>query len=336
MKIRNSMDYQSAFIQILKKSVPSNVHLAEEVCSALGISTDSAYRRLRGETDFTLNEAVKICIYFGIPLEALNSEMDDVVSFKINNVLSNGDSFSNYLDALERDLAWLSKFENSMLYYAAEDIPVFYHFFFPRLSRFKLIYWTKSILSVPQYQGLKVEEIDLPKNWEEKVLGITRTYQKIATTEIWNEDTIKSTLQQIKFYWEAGFFRETDTLLGILEDLTDMIGMASRQAEAGRKYIPAKGTFTDTPYSLYISDLMIGNNHVYMACGERNSSYIGYGSFNYMRTANTAFNQQVSGWLDNLIAKSTLVSKVAEKQRNQFFKQAFRRVEQFKEEISAG
>lgn len=336
MKNRNTVDYQSAFIQILKKSVPSNMHLAEEVCAALGISTDSAYRRLRGETDFTLNEAVKICLYFGIPLEALNSEMDDVVTFRINKILSNGDSFSNYLDALDRDLSWLSKFENSMLFYAAEDIPVFYHFFFPRLSRFKLIYWTKSILSVPQYQGLKAEEIDLPENWEGRVLNITRSYQGIATTEIWNEDTIKSTLQQIKFYWEAGFFRETDTLLGILEDFTNLIEMASKQAEAGRKYNPVKGTYTETPYSLYISDLMIGNNHVYMASGDRNSSYIGYGSFNYMRTANTAFNQQVSSWLDNLIAKSTLVSKVAEKQRNQFFKQAFRRVELFKEEIAAG
>lgn len=330
------MDYQGSFIQVMKKSVPANMHLAEEVSRALGISADSAYRRLRGETDFTLNETVKLCMHFGIPLEALNSEMEDVVTFRINNILGNGNSFSTYLDSLDRDLTWLAKFDDSMLYYAAEDIPVFYHFFFPRLSRFKMIYWTKSILNVPQYQGMKVEDVELPTDWAEKVAVITPKYQRIPTTEIWNEDTIKSTLQQVKFYWEAGFFSQTDTLLDVLEDLLLLIEMASKQAEVGRKYNPHKGTFTDTPFSLYISDLMIGNNHVYMSCGERDSSYIGYGSFNYMRTANASFNRQVGGWLDNLIAKSTLVSRVAEKQRNQFFKQALKRVEQLREEISAG
>jgi hypothetical protein len=330
------MDYQGAFIQIIKKSVPAHIHLAEEVSCALGISADSAYRRLRGETDFTLNETVKLCLHFSIPLEALNSEMEDVVTFKINNILGTSNRFSTYLDSLDRDLTWLTKFDDSMLYYAAEDTPVFYHFFFPRLSAFKIIYWTKSILNAPQFQGLKVEDMVLPEDWKDKILDITQKYQSIPTTEIWNEDTIKSTLQQIKFYWEAGFFQEINTVIGVLEDLSNLIDMASKQAELGRKFNPVKGTYTDTPFSLYISDLMIGNNHVYMATGERSTSYIGYASFNYMRTANASFNKQVSDWLENLIAKSTLVSKVAEKQRNQFFKLSLKRVEQLMEEISAG
>jgi hypothetical protein len=330
------MDYQGAFVQIIKKSVPAHIHLAEEVSCALGISADSAYRRLRGETDFTLNETVKLCLHFSIPLEALNSEMEDVVTFKINNILGNSNRFSTYLDSLDRDLAWLTKFDDSMLYYAAEDTPVFYHFFFPRLSAFKIIYWTKSILNAPQFQGLKVEDMVLPEDWKDKILDITQKYQSIPTTEIWNEDTIKSTLQQIKFYWEAGFFQEIDTVKGVLEDLKNLIDMASKQAELGRKFNPVKGTYTDTPFSLYISDLMIGNNHVYMATGERSTSYIGYASFNYMRTANASFNRQVNDWLENLIAKSTLVSKVAEKQRNQFFKLSLKRIEQLMEEISAG
>ncbi|NBP05144.1 MAG: hypothetical protein EBV15_02830 [Bacteroidetes bacterium] len=330
------MNYQLSFIQIIKNTVPPNMHLAEEVSSALGISADSAYRRLRGETDFTLNETVKLCKHFSIPLEALNAEMEDVVSFRINNILGNDNSFQQYLLSLDRDLTWLARFDDSMLYYAAEDLPVFYHFFFPRLARFKMIYWTKSILNVPAFQGVRVEEVQVPDGWSEVLTDITRKYQSIPTTEIWNEDTIKSTIQQIRFYWEAGFFKDPATLLDILEDLTGVIEMASRQAETGKKYNPAKGTFNDTPFSMYISDLMIGNNHVFMSSGTRTSSYIGYGSFNYMRTANAVFNGQISGWLENLIAKSTLVSKVAEKQRNQFFKQALKRVVELKEEIAAG
>lgn len=329
------MNYQSSFIQIVKNTIPPNLHLAEEVSSVLGISIDSAYRRLRGETDFTLNETVNLCKHFSIPLEALNAEMEDVVSFRINNILGNSDSFEQYLQSLDRDLAWLARFDDSMLYYAAEDLPVFYHFFFPRLARFKMIYWTKSILNVPAFQRARVEEMQLPEAWSDSLSDITRKYQSIHTTEIWNEDTIKSTLQQIRFYWEAGFFRDVSTLMDILEDLTGVIEMAFCQAETGKKYNPAKETFSETPFSLYISDLMIGNNHVFMSSGARTSSYIGYGSFNYMRTSNVIFNRQISGWLENLIAKSTLVSRVAEKQRNQFFKQALQRVVELREAIAA-
>ena len=325
--------YQSAFIQILKNSVPANLHLAEEISRELNISADSAYRRLRGETDLTLNETVKLCMHFNIPLEALNAEMEDVVSFRVNNILGNPDSFVSYLESLARDLAWLQRFDDGLLYYAAEDIPVFYHFFFPRLARFKMIYWTKSILNAPAYQGAKVEDLQLPEGWEQKIEAITKQYQQISTTEIWNEDTIKSTLQQIRFYWDAGFFREEQTLLDVIGDLEQLIAMAAKQAEVGKKYNPVKGTFTDTEFSMYISDLMIGNNHVYLESGERNSSYIGYGSFNYMRTGNASFNRQIQQWLGNLIGKSTLVSKVAEKQRNQFFKQAAKRLTQLKDEL---
>jgi len=39
-----------------------------------------------------------------------------------------------------------------------------------------------------------------------------------------------------------------------------------------------------------------------------------------MSTGNPAFNHQNELWVDNLISKSTQISRTAEKIRNQFFK----------------
>ncbi len=52
-----------------------------------------------------------------------------------------------------------------------------------------------------------------------------------------------------------------------------------------------------------------------------------------MRTFNRFFNEQTENWMNNLVRKSTLISAVAERQRNQFFKGIFRKLQLLEEYI---
>jgi hypothetical protein len=54
-----------------------------------------------------------------------------------------------------------------------------------------------------------------------------------------------------------------------------------------------------------------------------------------MQTTNANFNQQNEQWLNNILAKSTLVSGVSEKQRNQFFKSIYKQIDELKQHILA-
>src|SRR5688572_13594902 len=101
-------DYQSYFIEALRKAVPSNLNLADEIGQVLGISADSSYRRLRGETEFTLNEAVSLCQHFDVPLEILGNQLSsEAVTFRTNKLSNDSNSFTHYLEGLYRDLSWL-------------------------------------------------------------------------------------------------------------------------------------------------------------------------------------------------------------------------------------
>jgi len=153
-----------------------------------------------------------------------------MVAFRINKLSNSAESFSQYLQVLHGDLNWMMKYPNHQLIYAAEDLPVFYHFFFPNLALFKMVYWNKSILNAESLQGKTIEEIQLPPTWLEEVPKVREVFLKIPTTEIWNDDTLKSSIQQIKFYWEAGFFQKKETILAILEDLDGILAMATKQA----------------------------------------------------------------------------------------------------------
>jgi hypothetical protein len=225
------------------------------------------------------------------------------------------------------------KYPNHRLIYAAEDLPVFYHFFFPKLAQFKMMYWNKSILNSTALQGRKVEEIQLPSIWLEEVPKLRDMFMSIPTTELWNDDTLKSTIQQIKFYWEAGFFSEKETVLQVLEDLDGILAMASKQAENGKKYNPLKDQSNETEYALYGSELMIGNNTVFLTSDTHQASYIGHNSFNFIRSNNRYFNEITEHWLNNMISKSTPLSLVAEKSRNQFFKGIYNSVDKFRQQV---
>ena len=325
---------QAFFVELLRQVAPANVNLADEVGHVLGISADSAYRRLRCETEFTISETLKLCNHLDIPLEMLNAQLSGAVTFKTNKMSSDKNSFTEYLEGLLKDLSWMSKYENVEIIYAAEDLPVFYHFFFPVLARFKMCYWTKSILNVPEMQGLKIEDVQLPDNWKPIADNISQLFMRVKTTEIWNDDTVKSTCQQIRFYWEAGFFREKQTALDVVDQFAELLKMVHSQAEMGHKMDHAKGTYMPAEYILYASDLMLGNNCVILKADNKQASYIGYNTFNYMRTTNRFFNEQAETWIDNIIMKANPVSKVSEKQRNQFFKNSMGQIDALRKLIA--
>jgi hypothetical protein len=313
--------HQSRFIELLKKAVPPNISLADEISYLLDVSADSAYRRLRCETGLTLDETVILCQHFDIPLDALTNGTSNSISFRIHQLGGNFEGFVGYLEALLEDMNWQSKFENRSISYAAEDMPVFYSFFFSNLARFKLGYWNKSILNVEEMQGMKVEDVQVPEAWKKISESIVANYLNTDSIEIWNEDTLKSTLHQIRYYWEAGIFRNKETALDVVKDLHDIVNLIQQQCETGKKFNFVKGSFTPAKFTLYSSDLMIGNNCVLLKANEKEASYIGYNTFNYMRTSNAYFNEQEKKWFRNLMAKSTLISEVAEKQRNKFIKE---------------
>jgi hypothetical protein len=332
MQIKDGFLFQQRFIQLVKSLVPQQVSLARELMEILQVSQDGAYRRLRCETAFTIDEAVKICFHYSVPLEALNNEVPDVVTFHFHELNNEVARFRGYLEGLTQQLASFKKHSGGHIHYAAQDIPMFYHFGWPELGAFKVLYWLKSILNVPELEQARFP-FDL-KDWvdPEVLKKLYQQYAEIPGTEIWSDETIESTLQQIRFYWDAGFFESKEAALLVLDQNEQLIRRAARQAETGQK-IGYDGASTGVPLKLYLCDLMIGNNSIFVETGDSSVSFIGYNTFNSVMTKNEAFNKQHWLWMENLSRKSIQISGMAEKIRNQFFKAQIRKVEALKQHV---
>lgn len=308
------MQIQEVFVKKLKETIPPNVSLSEELADLLKISTDSAYRRLRSETEFTLNEVYTIAHHFNISIDSLFAFNSDFVTCNYIKLTDSSENFEKYLASLAGQLKALEQLQNRRIIYAAEEVPIFHSLGTDPLRAFKLFYWQRSVLNVPEYQNKKLSLDIVPKKLMELAATIHETYKQVPSIEIWTDNTILTTAKQVEFYFESGVFREKEDALLVLEHLHKMIDNLNSYSEHQSKL-----TGGTENYQLYNSDLVIGTNCIHISTDHYNSSYISFNTLNSLTTTNSVFCEEIEHWMKNLMKKSTLISGSAEKQRFRFF-----------------
>ncbi|MEI8136444.1 MAG: helix-turn-helix transcriptional regulator [Bacteroidota bacterium] len=319
---KTNLQIQNHFISRFKEVLPPGVGFAEEIADVLGVSIDSSYRRIRGETELTIEEVYKISKKYSISLDQVFSNQNDTVTFSYTKLTDSVQNFETYLNRLLTHLKTLKKFDNKKIYYVAEEIPIFYSFFSKKLTDFKLFYWQRSVLNIPEYQQKKFEWGIVPQKLIDIAHDSHKEYLTIPSSEIWTAETVLTGLKQIQFYFDSGIIsiiQATDLLV----EYRLMIDMIMKNAENSRKNVSDK----NETYFLYNSEVVLGTNCIYVIMGEITYSYISFNTMNSLTTNNPEFCEETEHWVRNLEKKSTLISGVSEKQRYQFFSAMYKNID---------
>lgn len=322
---KSAFEMQEVFIKHLKQVVPANVSLVDDIADLLKISNDSAYRRLRNETELSLDETYKICKHYKISADSIFSNKGDSVTCNYIKLTDSAENFESYLNSLLTQLTRLQKAEDAKIIYAAEEIPIFHSFFSKELAAFKMFYWQRSVLNVPEYQSKKFDWDSIPEKQLQLANDIHQTYLQVPSTEIWTDETIQTTIKQIEYYFESGAFKEKEDAITVLQELKKMMQAINSYSENETKNNLSKST-TST-FSLYNSDLVIGTNCIHITVQGAVYSYISFNTLNSLTTGNQQFCEEIEHWTKNLTKKSTLISGIAEKQRFQFFSKAYKAID---------
>jgi BetR domain len=321
-KPMNPANIQVLFFQHLKTQLPPHIAIVDEIAELLEISNDSAYRRIRGEKPIDLEEAQKLCIHFKISMDQLLHLQSDAFIFTGNFKSSNEDTaFEEWLQIVQHNFQVINSFEKKHMYYLMKDIPPFVHFLIPELAAFKCFFWMKSILHDQRLKGVKFALND-PRY--EKFIGyskkIIELYNQIPITEIWNIESLNSTLNQINFYVEAGSFINKADIRILYEKVEELINHIEKQAELGVKF-----NVGDTPkpnaasYRMFVNELILGDNTIMAELGVTRITFLNHGVLYFVATRDERFNNAMFTNLQNLMKKSTMISTIGEKERVSFF-----------------
>jgi hypothetical protein len=336
MKEQDFTSIQKQFLQKIEDLISKETSLVFELSEMLGISTDSAYRRMRGETLLTIDEIIKICNHYNVSFDAFSKSETGLVTFRYSDPEPSFTSFLNYQKRICDDMEKIAAFPEGRIVYAAEDIPVFYHYGFRDIACFKIFYWLKSVSNVPELQSAKYD----PDLIDPEILKVSEKlynlYKRIPSVEIWTENTVISAVKQIEYFWESGFFKNAEDALKVCNSLEEEISSIRSMAENSIKMISENNKEnTSENYKLYSSDIEIANNCVLIELGDHKAVYLGHLTFYTLSTSNAEYGQKTASWLETLIKKSTLISGVSEKQRLRFFKKYFKVIDDLREKIKA-
>lgn len=315
-------ELQQLFFQQIKTKLPPAISLADEVSDMLDISTDSAYRRIRGDKPLTMGELQQLALRYRISVDTLFSVNSETIVFNSYSHLINAENFDfqEYLNGILRDIKNISQYPEREIIYAAKDIPIFHHFNFPELSAFKVFVWMKTVLQSPALQN---ERFSLKMTDEKAVKtgkDILDVYVKIPTTEIWNGETINTTISQLEYYWESGLFKNKQDALLLTDQIEQLIAHIQKQAELGTKFIAGKKPEEGNEnYQLYAMDIILADNTILVKTNDYSAVYLTHNVLNYLITHDDTFCEKSFSSIRNLIRKSTLISSISEKERYKFF-----------------
>jgi hypothetical protein len=315
-----STELQQQFFQSIKSRLPAHLSLVDEVADLLEISNDSAYRRIRGDKQITLDEVSKLCRRFQISLDTfLNIDSQSTVFFG-SWVDKSSFDFEKYLRDMLLQLQHMLQAPGCKMYYEAKDIPPFHHFQFPELAAFKYFFWMRTILEYPQYARVQFDPGALKGPLEDIGKDIIRTYNRVPSVEIWSVETLNSSIRQVEFYRHSGLFRSKEQVLQLYEQLEQLILHIEAQAELGVKF-PAGGSnnHREAEYQLFFNEVILGHNTILAEAGDQQTVFINHGVLNYMMTRDARFTSYTKKSLENIMRKSSLISSVSEKERNRFF-----------------
>jgi hypothetical protein len=311
---------QVQLFQHIKSVLPPHVSMVDAIADLLDISTDSAYRRIRGEKQMSFEELQQLCKEYKISLDQFLHLESNSFLFSGNLVNSTNFNFEVYMKDVLSHLTFINSFPSKHFYFLLKDIPPMTLFQVPELMAFKAFFWKKSILGYQDMRGKKFDIADINAEHTQLAHKIVALYNQIPTTEIWNIESVNSNITQILFYNDANVFAQSGTAKILLNKVEELIEHMEKQAEFGLKF-----KISETPganaatYRMFNNELILGDNTVMVELGDRKLTYLTHSAMNFMITRDENFNNYMYGVFQNLVSRSTQISSMSEKERGNFF-----------------
>jgi hypothetical protein len=329
-----NQDVQQRIFDSIKKQLPKDEKIAVVLMNTLFLSQDAVYRRLRGDVPLSIYETKTLCEAYNISFDEIDTYKKGIVNFNYMPLDRIGLNFETWVIGLRDALKQIKAMEDTSMIMSVNDTPIFQLFNLPHLTRFKFFFWAKTYLKIPAYENelFKREKID------KKVLTIGieahNIYNSIPSTEIYSLETLRGTLRQIQYYFDARLFEDLNYTLELIDNLMDLIGHLKAQAEIGRKFAfrnepPASGN----ELHMYFNETFISDNTYLIKSNSGSAVFFSHNIMNYLNTTDPYYIQESEFVLDNLMQNSNLISEVNAKDRNRFFGELERNVTNFKKKV---
>ncbi|MFD1614657.1 hypothetical protein [Gelatiniphilus marinus] len=322
---------QNQFIKYLKAKTQSNALFVNEVASVLDIGYDAAYRRINLKTSLSLEETVKLAKHYKISLNKLfEVGSKNTIITDLSPPIHNIKGLEMWLKQSYNSVYPLTKLKRASIIYSAKDIPLFHTLKDSFLSRYKMYVWLKDVDPEITRNKVSFDDFiqDIPESLLENAFKLGEVYKDINISEIWNNTTINGTLQQVLYYFEAGYLSKKLALL-ICTDIEDVINHIEKQA-IQQSLIGSKNKAT---YNLYINDIHTMSNTIMIKTPQQKVFFTPFTVISYFKIEHQPTCELMFEFFEKQMGMSKLLVNAGEKDRSLFFNRMHQKVNRLRERI---
>ncbi len=311
------MNNQELLLKQIRKQLPQNESVNDAIASVLNISYDAAHRRVSGKSKFSIDETVQLATHYNISLDHLFFQQEKVIVEKTIEITTLSEMqlyFKNSAEQIEK----LTSNRETILYYSAKDIPLFYFMDATILSKFKAFVWL-NLLS-PAASNVPFENFVVDESFMEPMQKIKKAYERVEVKEVWNDTTINSSLQQILYFYEAGLlnYKSANALFDDLKRIVNSI----------------KAKCNNPKFTIYYNELILLNNNLLIETPEKLILNVPYTLLGYFITDNEESCKNVHQFFKQQIRSSKALNQTGIKDLNLFFNKAIRKIDYYKEQLN--
>lgn len=312
--MQNKKLYDS-LLEALEQKVPKKSELVNIVTDVLMIEKESAYRRLRGEIPFTLNEAGILAEHMDISMDELvyrDRVRDSKIAYVALPVHTSSDNY-NYealrqMVGLMKDISHYPDSEHGM---ALNMLPAVSYMHLNSLIRFFIFKWSHSYGVPETYKNFS--ETELSDEGEKLRRELAGYYANMGHTLcIADVKIIENIIRDIRYYMNIRLITNDEVAL-IVADLMAMLDDIQRVTQFG------KFSSTGNKFDIYLSDITINTSYNYAVGGPVAVSGLTSFVFQTALSSQKETYLKIKDWVYYLRRMSTLITIVGVKERVAFF-----------------
>ena len=298
-------------VTTILKNISENKKPVTYLVNSLNISRESAYRRLRGDIPFTVEELVTLAadLEFSIDIlfeqEKQNRSFHDYMGAEKNSSDFFVIMLKKYSELLEK-LCFAKKIETIM---AFNSFPPPFFVGFPNLFKFiyyKWLYQDNEILRNESYSNIALP--DAVFAFQRKMRG--NIIQGKNTIIILDNNIFLNLIKEIQYFYNRKILTNEELLL-IKGDTLRMIDQFEESSQTG--------TFESTKIQLYLSSLCVNSNTIYYNYDDKTEPLFWLFTINPVIIQNAGFVSMQIKWLNSLRRQSALITQSNEIMQAEFF-----------------
>jgi len=314
------MNYQELLLKQIRKQISDKQSANDTIATVLQISYDAAHRRVSGKSKFSIEETVLLANHYNISLDALFFQKEKVIIEKTIEVSSLAE-MQLYFQNSAAKVVTLTRDSNTVMYYSAKDIPLFYFMDATIMSKFKAYVWLN--LLDAETSKVTFENFVITESFLESMTKLKMAYEKVEVKEIWNDTTINSSLQQILYFYEAGLL-SFESANELFDDLKRILSI-----------IKKKCNDPNSKFSIYHNELVMLNNNLLFESKEKLTLFASYTLLGYFITENEGSCENVKRWFHRQIVNSKPLNSSGIKEQQLFFNKAIRKIDFYRNQLNS-